>query len=132
MVSHHVNESGAFPDTGRGVLDVTPSDSIDAANYNRHEHATEPQLSMWLMYACPHLLNGRPYTCQSRMQDVRSSGTTFMANERTLSALGGTSFSDMQKRSAEELSRAQVTAVGLSQQKAAWLAWVHGFEQLRQ
>jgi hypothetical protein len=63
---------------------------------------------MWLMYACPHLLNGRPYTCQSRMLDVRSSGTTFMANERTLSALGGASFIDLQKRSAEELNRAQV------------------------
>uniref|UniRef100_A0A383WIS3 Uncharacterized protein n=1 Tax=Tetradesmus obliquus TaxID=3088 RepID=A0A383WIS3_TETOB len=108
MVSHHVNASGAFPDTRRGVLDVTPSDPIDPTNFNRNEHATEPQLSMWLMYACPHLLNGRRYTCQSRMLDVRNSGTTFMANERTLSALGGVSFSDMQARSAEELNRAQV------------------------
>jgi hypothetical protein len=108
MVSHHANASGAFPDAKRGVLDVTPLNPLDTANFNRHEHATEPQLSMWLMYACPHLLNGRRYTCQSRMLDVRSSGTTFMANERTLSALGGTSFEDLAKRSPEQLNRAQV------------------------
>ncbi|KAF6264463.1 hypothetical protein COO60DRAFT_1698288 [Scenedesmus sp. NREL 46B-D3] len=108
MLSHHVNASGAFPDTSRGLLDVTPRSPVDAANYNRHERATEPQLSMWLMYACPHLLNGRPHTCQSRMLDVRSTGTTFLANERTLSALGGASFIDLQKRSAEEVNRAQV------------------------
>jgi hypothetical protein len=108
MVSHHVNASGAFADAKRGVLDVTPLNPLDTPNFNRHEHAKEPQLSMWLMYACPHLLNGLRYTCQSRMLDVRSSGTTFMANERTLSALGSVSFEDLAKRSPEGINRAQV------------------------
>lgn len=107
MVSHKVNETGAFPDNKTGVLDVAASHPIDQAHYNRHEYATEPQLSMWLMYACPYQLNGMVYTCQSRKLAVRNSGTTFIAVERTLSPVGAASVADLH-RPAAEFNRVQV------------------------
>ncbi|KAF8072620.1 ASF1B [Scenedesmus sp. PABB004] len=85
MVAHAVNASGAFPDPALGRLDAAPPGVIDRAAYNKNEPATEPPgLPMWLMYACPHALNGRLYDCASRGLDVRRTGTTFLANERAL------------------------------------------------
>lgn len=89
MVSHTVDDTGAFPDIATGVLDVSPDAPIDRQNYNRHEYDTEPLLSMWLMYACPYQLNGRVYGCGGRKASVEATGTTFMANERALSHENG-------------------------------------------
>eukprot|EP00878_Enallax_costatus_P034486 GHUV01038242.1.p1 GENE.GHUV01038242.1~~GHUV01038242.1.p1 ORF type:complete len:424 (+),score=115.05 GHUV01038242.1:165-1436(+) len=89
MVSHNINDSGVFYDNTTGVLDVSPESSIDTDSYNRHEYATEPLLSMWLMYACPYQLNGRVYGCAARKAAVKESGTTFMANERAVSFENG-------------------------------------------
>lgn len=85
MVSHKVNDTGAFPDLAKGILNVTPRTPVDRQNYNRHEFATEPLLDMWLMYACPYQLNGRVYGCGGRNAAVEATGATFMANERALS-----------------------------------------------
>lgn len=85
MVAHKVNNTGVYPENVTGVLDVSPDSPIDRDSYNRHEYATEPLLSMWLMYACPYQLNGKLFGCGGRKSMVENTGTTFMANERALS-----------------------------------------------
>lgn len=87
MLAHDVTPDGAFLNATRAVTDVAPppdaNSALRAAFYT--SYATEPRSPMWLMYSCPYEPHGRPYTCAARAAHVTESGTTFVANERTLS-----------------------------------------------
>jgi hypothetical protein len=88
MVGHHVTQQGVVLDPAIGTLDAEPAKpSVKLSP--RMRFANEPKMDMWLMYACPYTPNGRIYNCKARAADARESGTTFVANERTLTQEDG-------------------------------------------
>lgn len=89
MVGHHVSPQGVVLNPAIGSLDTQPvPSSLPAALLNRR-FSSEPRMDMWLMYACPYSPNGKLYDCKARAADAHESGTTFLANERTLTKDAG-------------------------------------------
>jgi hypothetical protein len=88
MVGHNVSPQGVVLNPAIGSLD-TEAVSVGTSNTLRRRFANEPRMDMWLMYACPYAPNGRIYNCKARAADAHESGTTFLANERTLTREAG-------------------------------------------
>lgn len=88
MVGHNVSPQGVVLNPAIGSLDTEPVAQAPS-NTLRRRFANEPKMDMWLMYACPYTPNGRIYNCKARAADAHESGTTFLANERTLTREAG-------------------------------------------
>jgi len=88
MVGHNVSPQGVMLNPAIGSLDKEPV-SLPAEKLKLRRFSNEPKMDMWLMYACPYTPNGRIYNCQARAADAHESGTTFLANERTLTREDG-------------------------------------------
>ena len=88
MVGHNVSPQGVLLNPAIGTLDKEPDASV-TPSLKLKRFANEPKKDMWLMYACPYMPNGRIYNCQARAADAHESGTTFLANERTLTREAG-------------------------------------------
>lgn len=90
MVGHNVSPQGVILNPAIGSLDTEPVALTTPATASlKRRFANEPKMDMWLMYACPYTPNGRLYDCKARAADAHESGTTFLANERTLTRDAG-------------------------------------------
>lgn len=87
MVGHNVAPQGVILNPAIGTLDSEPVNLPSSSSKRRF--ANEPKMDMWLMYACPYAPNGKIYNCDARAADAHESGTTFLANERTLTRESG-------------------------------------------
>lgn len=87
MVGHNVSPQGVILNPAIGSLDT--ESPVQTSTAIRRRFANEPKMDMWLMYACPYVPNGRIYNCDARAADAHESGTTFLANERTLTREAG-------------------------------------------
>jgi hypothetical protein len=87
MVGHNVSPQGVILNPAIGSLDKEAP--VPTSTAIRRRFANEPKMDMWLMYACPYIPNGRIYNCDARAADAHESGTTFLANERTLTREAG-------------------------------------------
>jgi hypothetical protein len=89
MVGHNVSPQGVMLNPAIGTLDTEPVTLDGSSNRIMRRFSKEPKMDMWLMYACPYAPNGRLYDCKARAADAHESGTTFLANERTLTKDAG-------------------------------------------
>lgn len=91
MVGHNVSPQGVVLNPTIGSLDTEPAAALSTSPSSslRRRFANEPKMDMWLMYACPYAPNGRTYNCKARAANAHESGTTFLANERTLTREAG-------------------------------------------
>jgi hypothetical protein len=97
MVGHNVSPQGVILNPAIGSLDTEAP--VQTSTAIRRRFANEPKMDMWLMYACPYVPNGRIYNCDARAADAHESGTTFLANERTLTREAGMTQVGMLSRS---------------------------------
>lgn len=97
MVAHDVSKDGATTNSTYGRLDTTASGNPMAnmtwrERFNiSQQYAKEPLLPMWLMYQCPYSPIGKTFNCPARGRQAQENRSTFLANERTLSMVHGSS-----------------------------------------